>query len=296
MVRSLPPLNWVRVFEAAARHQNFLRASHELGVSAGAISQQVKALEDRLGVRLFERLPRGVRLTDSGSRYRDALGPALDAIDQASKRVSEEKDTAILRVAALPAIAERWLTPRLARLQAILKNVAVQVVTVETIAQAVRQHFDVAIHYEAEIADGFSYIPLFQDSISPVCSPAFVRDHALHDPKDVSNCRLLYDTKWTDDWSNWLGAANLPDRRLDREFGFSLYSMAVEAAIEGQGILMGHQALISRELAAGRLVAPFDLAIPAPHRYVAMFAEDDAARTPVAEFLHWLQDEARAQE
>lgn len=292
MVRSLPPLNWVRAFEAAARHEGFLRAAQELGVSAGAVSQQIKLLERRLGAALFERHARGVRLTKTGSAYRDALGPALDAIDQASRTVSDGGRPAALRIAALPAIAEKWLTPRLSRFQAIAPEIAVQLITAETVESAAKAKFDVAVHYETEVGHGLASMPLFRDEILPVCSPVFCHKFSLKKPADLLRCRLLYDTKWMQDWGRWCEAAGLPLRDLTREFGFSLYNMAVEAAIEGQGVLIGHKALVSRELAAGNLIAPFDLAVPAPHFYVAMYADADGERPQIAQFLRWLQDEA----
>jgi LysR family transcriptional regulator, glycine cleavage system transcriptional activator len=296
MARTLPPLNWVRAFEAAARHQSFLHAAQELGVSAGAVSQQVKALETHLNVTLFERMPRGVRLSNIGKKYRDALSPALDTIADASQIVSAGNYTNPLRIAALPAIAERWLTPRLAGFQVKLSDVAVQLKAVESIMQAEKQGFDVAIHYETEIIEGKASIPLFQDNILPVCSPDFIQGAKQLELNDLDNYRLLYDIKWADDWPHWLQAAGLPNRALDREIGFSLYSMAVAAALEGQGVLMGHQSLVARELEVGRLVAPFDLAIKAPHRYVAVFEGKHATRTPVFEFLDWLLNEVRLSE
>ena len=112
MVRPLPPLNWIRAFETAARHQNFRQAAEELGVSAGAVSQKVKALEQHLNRALFQRNPRGVRLTDLGRRYRDELSPALDDIAAATERIAAASGNTRLRITALPAIAEKWLIPK----------------------------------------------------------------------------------------------------------------------------------------------------------------------------------------
>ena len=293
MPRHLPPLNWVRAFEAAARHQSFLRAANELGVSAGAVSQHVKLLEARLEVTLFERHARGVLLTQLGASYLDSLGPALDAIARATRLISNSEDRASLRLAALPAVAEKWLTPRLSSFQQQSPACAVQIVTAETVTKALLQESDVVIHYEQQLGDEFSAMPLFRDEIFPVCCPAMVQNRQLRTPEDLSNCRLLYDTKWRRDWAAWNQAAKQPHRDLARELGFSLYSMAVAAAVQGQGVLIGHRQLVARELADGELIAPFHLTLPAPHQYMAMYRTSDSSHPHLAAFLNWLRTHTR---
>lgn len=291
MGRVLPPLNWVRAFEAAARHEGFLKAGEELGVSAGAVSQQVKQLEGRLGVRLFERHPRGVRLTEAGATYRDALGPALDRIAAATDSVAAAAGRPRLRIAALPALAEKWLTPRLPGFQERHPNVSVEVSVAESLDGAAAP-FDLGIHYNDAGGPGTVATPLFRDRMSPVCAPALAREMKLKAPEDLLRCRLLYDTKWAEDWTAWFAAAGLPAGGGQRDSGFTLYSMAVEAACEGLGVAMGHHALVARELDSGRLVAPFAVTVPVPHRYAAIVAGTDATPAPVARFIDWLLGEA----
>jgi len=291
MARNLPPLNWVRAFEAAARHESFLKAGGELGVSAGAVSQQVKSLERRLGVALFVRLARGVRLTEAGATYRDDLSPALARIAEASQRIGAAPNTARLRIAALPALAEKWLTPRLSQFQEAHPETAVELSVAKDVRQLAETSFDLAIHYENQDVPGFGAVPLFRDEMHPVCSPAFAAGAPIRRPQDLLQCRLLYDIQWTEDWSAWFAAAGLPADSGNRDSGFALYSMAVEAAVEGLGVVMGHAALVAREMDAGRLVAPLGLSVPVPHGYAAMVPLEPGARRAVGPFVDWLKDQ-----
>jgi len=291
MSRDLPPLNWLRAFEAAARHESFLKAGEELGVSAGAVSQKVKSLEQRLGVRLFERLPRGVRLTDTGAAYQSDLTPALERMAAATDRIAAVGTAAHIRMAALPALAEKWLTPRLAQFQDANPDVSVELSVAKDIRQLADMPFDLAIHYEHHAVPGFDAVPLFRDEMLPVCSPAFAAETPVATPADLLECRLLYDIQWTDDWPRWFGAAGLPVDGGKLESGFALYNMAVEAAVEGLGVVMGHRALVAREMELGRLFAPIGRAVPVPHRYAVMVPSARRARRATASFVDWLRGE-----
>lgn len=292
MVRSLPPLNWIRAFEAAARHQNFRHAAEELGVSAGAISQKIKALELRLNTALFERRPRGVQLTNAGRRYRDELSPALEDIAAATRRVTAASGGDRLRITALPAVAEKWLTPRLPLFRDIRPEIDVELSVAPDVSQLAPASFDVAVHYEIEARDDLAAVPLFRDEMFPVCGRELAEKMRLREPADLTRCQLLYDTQWADDWTLWYQAAGLPLDSGRRESGFTLYSMAVEAAVEGLGVAIGHDPLVARDLRSGRLVAPFDLRVPAPRGYAIILPSWSRKRRDVSDFVDWLQDEA----
>lgn len=291
MKRVLPPLNWVRAFEAAGRHENFRLAADELGVSAGAISQKVKSLEQRLGAQLFERHPKGVRLTARGLTYKDALGPALDAIAQATARAEIADANSILRIAALPALAEKWLTPRLSKFQDSHPDMKIELSVAPDISALSRGDYDVAMHYELLDQADVTCVALFRDDMFPVCSPKLMKEIGFKNPNDLISCRLLYDTQWADDWPLWFQAAGVAADTIIQESGFALYSMAIEAAIEGAGVVIGHQALVARDMANGRLVAPFDLRIPAPHQYAVLVPNWSRQRPDVAGFVDWLRGE-----
>jgi len=289
MVRALPPLNWVRAFEAAARHRSFRLAADELGVSAGAVSQKVKALELHLGVALFARRPRGVLLTDAGRRYRDDLIPALDAIAAATGRIAKQPGGNRLRIVALPAIAEKWLTPRLPLFRDFKLELNIEVSVAPDVSELDQASFDVAVHYDIGGRADLVSVPLFRDEMFPVCSPALAEEIGFATPADLIGARLLYDTQWAEDWALWFRAAGVPTDNVERETGFTLYSMAVEAAVEGLGIAIGHQALVARELESERLIAPFDLRIPAPHGYAVIAPVWSSKRQDVGDFINWLR-------
>lgn len=294
MARNLPPLNWLRAFEAAARHGGFLRAGRELRVSAGAVSQQVRALESWLGVALFTRQPRGVSLTAAGRVYGERIGPMLDGLADATRDAARGGETQRLRIVALPAMAERWLTPRLSRFHALHPECAVDLTTAESIEMAAETGFDVAIHYGGEAQRGMSATMLFRDEIFPVCAPGLAVGLADEPGSALTDCRLLYDTKWIGDWSHWAAAAGIATPDLSQGLGFSLYSMAVAAAVDEQGMLIGHRALIERELASGALVAPFRVRTPTRHHYVALTDRRAVPGIQVESFLSWLSGEAAA--
>lgn len=289
MVRSLPPLNWIRAFEAAARHRSFLHAAQELGVSAGAVSQKIKALEAHLESVLFERHARGVALTDLGRRYRDELGPALDDIAAASRRAASNPTQDRIRIAALPALAERWITPRLPLFHDLQPEIEVELSVAEDVAKLDRASFDVAVHYEVEAQEDLIVEPLFHDEMFPVCHPDLIAEKRLRAPADLLDCRLLYDTRWAEDWSLWFQAAGLPTDGGRRDSGFALYSMAVEAAIEGLGVVMGHDPLVARELESGRLIAPFAQRVAAPRGYAMIVPAWTRRHRAVTAFTDWLR-------
>jgi LysR family glycine cleavage system transcriptional activator len=185
MARALPPLNWVRAFEAAARHQSFRLAADELGVSAGAVSQKVKALELHLGVALFARRPRGVLLTAVGRRYRDDLIPALDAIAAATGRIAKQPGGNRLRIVALPAIAEKWLTPRLPLFRDIKPELNIEVSVAPDVSELAEASFDVAVHYGIGDRADLVTVPLFRDEMFPVCSPALAEEIGFAAPADL---------------------------------------------------------------------------------------------------------------
>ena len=288
---ALPPLNWIRAFEAAARHESFRRAAGELRVSPGAVSQKVKALESLLGVTLYERHPRGVKLTEKGRQFRDDLCPALDDIAAATRRIAAKAGGERLRIVALPAVAEKWLTPRLPTFRDRRPAIDVEISVAPDITRLARGSFDVAVHYDIAPNPGWDAVPLFRDHMFPVCSPALATQLELREPADLLGCQLLYDTQWAQDWALWFQAAGLPSDSGQRESGFTLYSMAIEAAAEGLGVVIGHESLVARELAGGRLMAPFDVRMPVPHGYAVIVPRWSNGRTDVGEFVDWLTSE-----
>ncbi|MDP9912136.1 LysR family glycine cleavage system transcriptional activator [Variovorax boronicumulans] len=271
----LPPHTAVRAFEAAARHGSFARAAEELFVTPAAVAQQIKALETWAGGALFERHSQGIRLSAHGRRALPALSAAVDQLGLAVQALRQETQTAArrstLQVAALPAMAQLWLSPRLSRLKAALPGVQVSVTALEQPPNFRREPFDLGLFYArgAEAAVGATGIALARDRLVPVCSPRVraslesARPRPLHDLIDVlARCGGLHDTVWRDDWSRWLQAVRPGTTAAEADAlaagpDFSLYSLALQAALDGEGVLMGRERLVAPLLEKGRLHAPW---------------------------------------
>jgi LysR family glycine cleavage system transcriptional activator len=251
----MPPLNALKAFEAAARHASFAAAAAELGVTASAVSHQVKALEAWLGAPLFVRRAQGLGLTDLGRGALPGFSAAFDALGGAVRALHGAAPRAQVSIAALPAIAQLWLAPRLAKARTAFTALSPSIHALETPPDLRRELFDCAIFCVREAPPGCRMVTVGEDVIFPVCAPAMAR--GLVSPADLASVPRLFDTSWADDWACWLAAAGLPGLPGDRGPAFSLYSLAVQAALDGAGVLMAHEALIGPHLASGALVAPF---------------------------------------
>lgn len=275
----MPPLNALRAFEAAARHESFAKAADELGVTPAAVSHQVKALEAWLGSALFARHAQGLHLTEAGRAALPAFSTAFDAMGLAVQELRISAPRPQVSIAALPSIAQLWLAPRLPALRSALPALRPSIHALEEPPDFRREPFDLAIFLTRHAPAGSRAFKLCDDVIFPVCAPALAQQ--LKTPADLSSQLLLWDTTWTGDWSLWFEAAGMKGPSIDTGSEFSLYSMALQAAIDGAGVLMGHEALVSRALAAGSLVAPFprrvstglSLSILAPDRPPAQAAQ-----------------------
>jgi LysR family glycine cleavage system transcriptional activator len=268
----MPSLNALRAFEAAARHASFATAAEELGVTPAAVSHQVKALEAWLGAALFVRRAQGLGLTELGRSALPGFSAAFDALGRAVQDLRGSAPHAQVSIAALPAIAQLWLAPRLPKARAAFPRLSPSIHAVETPPDLRRELFDLGIFFVRDAPAGSRMVPIGEDVIFPVCTPEIAR--TLARPADLGKVPLLRDTRWSDDWDCWLEAASAGGFRAEGGPAFSLYSMAVQAALDGAGVLMGHAALIDPHIASGALVAPFPtvartglvLAVLAPER------------------------------
>ncbi len=293
MGRRLPPLNGLRAFEAAARHLSFTRAAEELNVTQAAVSHQVKALEERLGVRLFRRLNRALLLTDAGQGYLSPLRDAFDRMAEATERVEARDAGGALTVSVLPSFAAKWLVRRLGRFREVRPEIDVRVAPSHDLTDFDREDVDLAIRYGAGEWPSVRADFLLSEDIFPVCSRA-LRDgpHPLHAPADLRHHTLLHDDHHAD-WRMWLVAAGVEGVDPTRGPSFTDSSLVVQAAIEGQGVALGRSALAAADLAAGRLVKPFDFSLPAAWAYYVVCPEVTAERPKITAFRDWLMDEAQ---
>lgn len=252
-----PPLNALRAFEAAARHQNFSAAAAELSVTPGAIAQHVKQIEAWLGRSLFDRSAHGVRLTRNGRAALGRLTLAFDALGDAAHELRRLSIPTELRIAALPSVAQLWLLPRLPALRKAFPKLTISVVAMEQPPNLTREPYDLALFFTEPDAKRANSTVLARSDRFPVCTPKIAR--RLKAPSDLASEILLHDATWRDDWQRWLALAGLDDTRADTGPVYSLFSLAATEAVNGAGILLANEPLVEAMLSSGELVRPFKL-------------------------------------
>ena len=242
-----PPLNAMRAFEAAARHVSFVAAADELNVTPGAISQHIKTLEDWAGTALFRRNAQGVELTASGASLVARFTLAFDALADATRALRNMAPEVDFHIAALPSVAQLWLPSRLSKIRAQFPQITFSVTAMEDPPNLSRDLFDLAIFFDNPNGSPDSK-PICDDNIVPVCA-AGPRTQTL----DFQTATLLHDQTWLDDWALWAKETGTPIGDPQRGAKFSLYSLAVEEAKAGAGVLIGHLCLLEAALATGSL-------------------------------------------
>jgi LysR family glycine cleavage system transcriptional activator len=262
-----PPLNSLRAFEAAARLQSFTSAAEELCVTPGAVAQHIKSLEAQIGEKLFVRHAKGVELTRLGASILPAFVQAFDALGLAVHSLRSNVASTEIRIAALPSLSQLWLSSRLPSIRKAMPDTSISITALETKPNLNREPFDLAIFFE-DLPGSPDAVELGRDVIYPVCSPELARK--LSAPQDLSSVPCLHDTTWSNDWTIWCEAAKAGDIIDHHGPAFSLYSLALEEAKNGAGVLMGHDALVRASLATGSLVKLFDTEVRLPRR-IAIF-------------------------
>jgi LysR family transcriptional regulator, glycine cleavage system transcriptional activator len=314
MAVRLPPLNALKAFEATARHLSVKKAAAELSVTPAAVSHQIKALEDYLGLPLFHRHNRALELTEAARACLPKLREGFDNLLQAVERLRAHKGGGMLMVSAAPSFAARWLMPRLHRFLDEQPEVDVRVsARLRRASEGGRKgataerntledwlaDSDIAILYGRGDYPGFHVDKLIPLTITPICSPRLVThpQHPLRRPEDLAHHLLLHDE--TGDlydgvpfWSVWLKAAGMDDVDLRRGPHFSHAVLAFESAIEGHGVVATMPVLAEADLHAGRLVTPFALRVPLVSAYYLVCREESAKRPAVAAYREWLLEEA----
>jgi LysR family glycine cleavage system transcriptional activator len=293
MPRRLPPLNALPSFEAAARHLSFSKAADELHVTHGAVSRAIRNLEKHLGVLLFARGIRSVRLTQLGASYAADVRRILDQL-AAATLVTSGQQSAVLNVSTLDALASRWLVPRLFRFRRSHPDIDVRLSTSEKLADFVSDGIDVAIRYGRGQYPGLTSELLMGEDVFPVCSPVLLDGpHPLRTPADLSYHTLIHDY-FHIDWAMWLKTAGIEG--VDPHKGLTFHSSehVVQAAVQGEGVALGRSALVADDIAAGRLVRPFELSLPAELAYYVVCLPAALKGKKVAVFRDWLLAEARS--
>lgn len=287
---ALPPLKSLRVFEAAARHLSFTLAADELCVTQGAVSQQIRVLEDALGVKLFRRQGRDLRLSAAGERYALAVREALRLIGDATAELRQETQPQRLTLSCLPSFAHKWLMPRLGDFIEAHPEISLRIHTSFDVVDLTRDGVDCAIrHGPGGYGDLFAEV-LLTEELTPMCSPAVAR--RLKRPEDLRGETLLRD--FGTEWSEWLESAGLAEGSVRMGAEFLDSSMAMQAAIDGRGVILGHTALARDDLTAGRLVAPFEARVPydCAHWFVCLPGRE--TEPELRALYDWLKRQAAA--
>lgn len=289
-MRRLPPLAAVRVFEAAARHENFTAAANELGMTQAAVSYQIKLLEERLGAPLFRREKRRVVLTDAGRKAAPPITRAFDAIDAAFGAIRAD-DAAVLTVSTSNTFANTWLAWRLGSFQMNHPEMAVRLLTSDALADFVSDDVDVAIRAGLGGWEGLHEELLVRIDFTPMCSPGFLRRHGPFTAEDMLRIpQISPHDPW---WPFWLREAGVEVPDGPPRVGVRLDSQAHEghAAMAGQGMAMLTPFFWRNDLAEGRLVRPFDQVSTRGYAYWLCYPEARRGVAKIRRFREWLLDE-----
>jgi LysR family glycine cleavage system transcriptional activator len=294
MGHQMPPLPWLRAFEASARHLSFTNAAAELNLTQAAVSKQVKLLEHYLREPLFERLPRSLTLTKAGAAYLPKVNDAFERLSAGTLEVFGGRRMGILSVRAPVGYAITWLAARLPRFMAAHPKTQVRIVSSVWADDYDSETFDLDIRYGFGNWTGFTADRVTWERLIPMCLPQIAARMSC--PDDLSKERLLHVLGYQEGWTTWLAAAGASQVDPGSGLWFDTTPMALEVAAHGGGVALGRSSMMERELATGRLVRPFDLELPIDEGFF-LVAPDKGARHPdAALFREWLLAESKQEE
>ncbi len=292
----VPPLDLLLAFEAAARHLSFTRAGAELFLTQSAVSRQIQALEEALGVRLFERRTRALALTERGRGLLMTTQEVLQRLHDTVQQVRGRNAAQRVNLTTTPGFAALWLIPRLSRFVADRPEVDVRISATSEMVDLARADMDLAVRYvPAEMAPGGTL--LFGEEVYAVCAPELVRrGPPLREPADLRHHTLLHlddpRAAWMD-WTVWLHALGLDDLAPRGSLRLTQYEQVMQAALSGQGVALGRSPLVRGLLREGKLVAPFDQALVSSRGYYLVDAPNARRAPELQAFKAWLIDEAQ---
>lgn len=316
MSQNLPPLNALRTFEAVARLQSFTKAANELFVTRAAVSHQIKNLEEYLGFQLIIRENRSISLTPAAEAALPKLREGFNNLSDAVHLLSSQQTTnESLSVWMAPSFASKWLVPRLHSFSLAYPEIDMQISgdaglvdptegtsTKLSMEELFRSNdVDVAIRFGSGNYPGCKVHKLLTAKAVPLCSPDLLDDpdKPLKTPEDLKQHTLLHDNtdyKGRPEWKKWFKSVGITDAKVDRGLRFNHISMAMDAAIDGQGVLLGIEALARNDIASGRLCTPFDLSVPLKRSYYVIQPEAvDSNQRAVDAFIQWILDEAESE-
>jgi LysR family transcriptional regulator, glycine cleavage system transcriptional activator len=297
---SLPQVAFFQGFEAAARNLSFTKAAEELFITQSAVSRQIKALEDHLGVTLFERRPRSLVLTEHGQALYGVAAEVLDRLQTAVDRLRTDGRTGQLSITTTTGFASLWLIPRLRRFTSQHPDIDVRISATTDMLNLERSLVDLAIRYcpPEMVPEGATR--LFGEGVLPVCARSLIRDRSrpLKRPHDLRHHTLLHfdypaAVKFFMDWGTWLTALGIGELKSAGSLHFTQYEQMIQAAVDGQGIALGRQPLVNDLIASGLLVAPFKDPVVGSRAYFLIESPTARGKAQVRQFAAWLLDEAK---
>lgn len=293
-MHALPPLNTLRAFDAAARFGNLSRAAEALHVTHGAVSKQIAGLEDWLGTPVFTRTARGLVLTEAGTTLAPIVAQALQAMADGVAKVRRSSKPTTLTISVLPSFAAHWLIHRLPGFLDRHPDVDVRFFTTRRVVDLTREDVDLAIRYGLGQWPGVHAERVLEETLTPVCAPALAERYAGREPEAL--LRLAIHSHHTDapNWRKWRQAAGLADIDVPPIAEYDDTSLAMQAVLGGQGVILGRSPLAADDLAAGRLVRLSDVAIPSSEANYLVCLERQLTRPAVKAFRDWLHEEASA--
>lgn len=305
MAQFAPGTRALRTLLAAGKHLNFTRAADEVGLTPAAVSFQIKEIEDQLGVKLFARTSRTMRLTEAGTILCDAAADALDIMNRAvAKAQKAARGMAQLKVSASPHFATKWLMRRVERFNKLHPDIELRFDISYEVRDFEADDVDVAIRFGAGKYRGLAASRLFDNIIVPVCSPKLLTSgKPLREPRDLLHHTLVH-IEWSDqgltwpNWRMWMKAAGIEDYDDRNTIVFDNSSDAIGAAMAGNAVALADFAMVANDLSEGRLVQPFELSIKVPPEYAYFVVYPAAAANDrrIIAFRDWMVEEAARQE
>ena len=288
----LPPLNSLKAFEAAARHESFLEAATEQSVTPGSVSRHVRLLERYLGAELFVRRSNGVTLTSSGKAYAGKVSGIFRDLRTATDRVRKPSRDRVIVISTLPIFSERWLYRRIPSFRQAFGRAELRVEAHNGEHDADREDVDAWILYSKGQHPGYSVTRLFGEEVFPVCSPQFRKTLSDHPGADeVIGQPLLHDIYWDTDWPDWARAVGATAGELAANMRFALYKGVIQAAVDGMGMAIGHGEMVAKELATGKLVPLAHLSVVSEKSYHLIMSASSAHNRTLVRLKEWLLQE-----
>jgi LysR family glycine cleavage system transcriptional activator len=295
MAKQLPPLTWLRAFEASARHLSFTNAAAELNLTQAAISKQVKLLEYHLREPLFFRKPRSLILTRVGEAYLPKVRDAFERLAAGTEEVFGNRRSEVLTVRSAVGFSVNWIAPRLYKFLEAHPKTPVRLVSSVWGDSLDTDRFDMDIQYGSGKWSGFLSDRLTYETVTPVCAPALLNGPVpLATPSDLARHQLLHVIGYEEGWADWLKAAGASGVNAGQGLQFDTSLLVFEVAKSGVGVALGRSSMAAPELTAGALVAPFDLALPVKEAFYLLRPAEGPEHPDAAVFRDWLSAEAEA--